>query len=70
MFSFEDKTSFAVVEGFAVRIPVNHIKIHSIVIGMAARALLPRGIRPNERGVQASPVNNAVADFRVAFEAL
>ena len=40
------------------------------MIGMALRALLARGIRPSEGGVQASLIDNAIADFRMAFETL
>src|SRR6202521_4617126 len=68
MFSFEHKTRLIVIERFAARVPVNHIKIQSIVIGVAARALLARGIRSDEGGMQASLVDHAVADFRMAFQ--
>jgi hypothetical protein len=40
------------------------------MIGMAARALLARRIRPDEGGMQAAMVRNAVTDFRVALETL
>ena len=68
MFSFEYKARLIVIERFAARIPVNHIKIQSIMIGVAARALLARGIRSDESGMQASFIDHAVADFRMAFE--
>ena len=51
MFSFEWITRLTVVQGFAVRIPVNHIEIHAVMIGVALRALLARGIRPCEGGM-------------------
>jgi hypothetical protein len=71
VFAFEWIPSLIVVQGFFFRrIPVNHIKIRTVMIGMALRALLARGIRPSEGGVQASFIDNAIADFRVAFETL
>src|ERR1700687_1862694 len=51
MFSFEHKARFIVIERFAARVPVNHIKIQSIMIGVAACALLARGIRSDEGGM-------------------
>ena len=67
---FERITCLTVVERFAVRLPVDEGKILSVMIGMAARAFLARRIRPNKGCVQAAPVGNAVANFRVAFETL
>jgi hypothetical protein len=70
MFSLERITRLIVIKRFAVRgVPANHVEIHSIVIGMALRTLLARRVRPNEGGMQAELVGNAVTDFRVAFDA-
>ena len=71
MFSFKWIPSLVVIKGFFLRgIPVNHIKIRAVMIGMALRALLARGIRPREGGMQASFIGNAIADFRVASQTL
>ena len=68
--SLEDKTCLGVIELFAARIPSNEGKIHAIMIGMAFRAFLTRGIRADKGRVQSALVDNAVADFGVAFQTL
>ena len=71
VFPFEWIPSLIVIQGFFVRrIPVNHIKIRAVMIGMALRALLARGIRPGEGGMKAPFIGNTIADFRVASETL
>ena len=70
MFPFKRITCLTVVERFAARLPVDEGKILAVMIGMAARAFLARRIRPDKGCMQAAPVGNAVANFRVAFETL
>lgn len=68
MFSFERIAGLTVIERFTLRLPADESKIHSVMIGMAFRALLTGGIRSSEGGMQAPLIGNAVTDFRVAFE--
>jgi hypothetical protein len=68
MLSRERKASLAVVHGLAVWFPMNNLKIGSVMLRMAARAIFARAIRFHPHGVHPPPLRYPFADFGVAFK--
>lgn len=69
MFSVEDVTSRRMVESLGRRIPMNHLEIHSVVIGMAFDARCSRRCRSRKSGMQSGVMLQFASNFTVTFDA-
>jgi hypothetical protein len=58
------------VESLLGRLPADHLKVHSVVIGMAPGAILVRIIPLHHRGMKTQPLCESLVDLRVALQAL
>jgi hypothetical protein len=67
--AFERVAGLAVVEGFAVGLPMDELEIRAVVFGMAFGALGPGDVRGEEGGMQAAVFREALANLGVALEA-
>lgn len=67
--SIEGIAGLRVVESLCGGLPVNHLEVHAVVIGVAFHTGGSRGAVARERGVETSVGFDFVSDFDVAFSA-
>ena len=68
MFAVQDIASRCVIESLGRRIPMNHLEIHSVVIGMAFDARCSRRCRSRKRRMKALVMLEFACNFPVAFK--
>ena len=68
MLPYQSKAGLAVVHDLAAWLPMNELKIGTVVLGMAWRTILAGFIRAHPRGVHTAPLRHAFAYLRVTFK--
>ena len=68
MLASEREAGLAVVQGFAVGLPMNKLKIDAVVVRVATRTIFAGSIRIYPNCVHAAPLRHAFAYLRVTFK--
>jgi hypothetical protein len=70
VFAIQDKASLRVIEALGRWIPVDHLKINAVVIGVALYAGFALGSAARKRGMQSSVLLYFSGDFLMTLEAV
>lgn len=69
MFAGKLEAGLAVVNGLSTGLPVNKLKVHSIVVRMALGTILTGYSRSDPHCMHTPMFNEAIVDFRMAVQA-
>ncbi len=70
MLAFQCPSGFSVIELLLRYWPPHDAEVHSVMLGMASRAIVAPGTRLDFQGVVATLLRKTTRDFFVAFQAL